>query len=118
MINKEEGFTLIEVIIAMVIMGIGFSIFIQGFMEINNGLENKLNYTYLSNWATIKLDELESQIELNGHGSFKYREQLYKWHIEEAYINPKLKKLKIVISWKASNRRKKYSLSRVVINKN
>ncbi len=115
--KQEEAFTLIEVIIAMVIMGIGFSIFVQGFIEVNDGLDNKLDYNYVSNWAQAKLNELEAGAELASHGSFKYRTKIYNWDTVISYINPQLKQVELVISWDGKNARKKYSLSRVLIKK-
>lgn len=112
---NEEGFTLLEVLIAMVIMGISFSILVHGFIQVNAGIESNQNYTYVSSWAVAKINELASGIELNNHGQFKYQEEIYDWSVEEYYLDDNIKKMVLKIEWEENTRMKHYSLTRLVI---
>ncbi|TDX53278.1 type IV pilus modification PilV family protein [Orenia marismortui] len=113
--DYKEGFTLIEVLIAMVILGVGFSILIQGFMEVNDGLETNKNYTYVSSWAESKLKEIALGIDLNNHGTFQSQSLNYRWSTEEKIITQKLKKLILRVQWQEDDKSKSYSLSRYIL---
>ncbi|OCL27227.1 hypothetical protein U472_07085 [Orenia metallireducens] len=112
----NRGFTLIEVLIAMVILGISLSILIHGFMSINDGIERRRDYTYIASWADGKFDEIVSGIELATHGDFLYKGNLCYWKLEEDYIDEGIRGLKLIIRWKGSKGEYSYSVSRVTLN--
>ncbi|OCL25997.1 hypothetical protein U472_08190 [Orenia metallireducens] len=113
--NNEDGFTLLEVIIAMAILGIGFAILTQGFTEVNDGIEGNSNYNYISIWAESKISELTTKIELNNHGVFFYQNNEYKWWTVEKHLDKDLKELILYIGWQEDGIEKNYSIKRILI---
>jgi prepilin-type N-terminal cleavage/methylation domain-containing protein len=113
--KDESGFTLMEVLIALVVLGIGFSILIEGFIGINNNLIQIKNYNYLINWSQTKLNQLVTETVIQQSGNFKYQNQQYQWWVEETYLDQYLKKINLNIKWNKNN---KYSISTITFRKN
>ncbi len=113
--KKEEGFTLLEVLIALVILGIGFAILTQGYITINDGMDRNQNYSFISSWAGSKLNEITAGIELNTHGSFTYRDIVYNWWTEENYLDEGLKEIRLIVEEYGRGDRGRYSLTRLII---
>jgi len=112
----DRGFTLIEVLIAMVILGISLSIFVHGFMGVNDGIERRRDYTYIASWSESKLNEIVSGSELATHGDFLYKDNLCSWSLEENYIDQGVRDLKLIVRWSGGQGEYSYSISRVTLN--
>ncbi len=114
----QLGFSLIEVLVALVILGVGVTILVAGFVQINDNYENINIKTYISNWSESKLNEIISGIDYNYHGNFEYRERRYRWWVEEDYLDNDLLKLILKVEWEEGNKIRQYSIYRYVINDN
>ncbi|PRX30487.1 prepilin-type N-terminal cleavage/methylation domain-containing protein [Orenia metallireducens] len=112
----DRGFTLIEVLIAMLILGISLSILVQGFMGVNDGIERRRDYTYMASWSESKLNEIVSGVELATHGDFLYKGNLCSWSLEEDYIDEGVRGLKLIVRWLGSKGEYSYSVSRITLN--
>ena len=49
--KQQGGFTLIETMIAMVILAIGFTILVEGFTMISTAVEKKQDYFFLNRFV-------------------------------------------------------------------
>lgn len=116
--RRQDGFTLIEVLVAMVILGVGFSILIEGFISLNNGIKRNEDYTYIASWANSKMNKIAAGIELNRHGSFQYNGNYYNWWVEELYSEENLIKVKLNVEIDGIEEKNKYSITRLLVVNN
>lgn len=110
---KEEAFTLLEVLIAVTILGISISILVSGFNEVSDTLIHTGNYSYLASFAETKLREVINGVELSYSGYFAYQGQTYQWYIETEYLETRrLERLKLTIQ--SPQKRDIYSRERLL----
>lgn len=109
----EAGFTLLEVLIAVTIVGISISILVSGFTEVNDTLLKGQEYTYMASFAETKLKAVINGIELSYSGYFDYQGRTYQWYIETEYLDTKnLERLKLTIQ--SPQKRAIYSTKRLL----
>lgn len=107
--KKDEGFTLIEVIVAMAILGISLTLVMQLFSGGLRSAKAASDYTRAIVHAKDKMEELSSMLN-NDSGEF---EDGFKWEaetedykvLEESEHN--LLKLKVKIIWPESSGKQK-----------
>lgn len=124
--KKEEGFTLLETLIAMVILGISISILVEAYLTVTNGIEYQKTYNYVLGWSGDKMTELVNDIELARHGNFKYADKYFQWHVEENLnvrdfideeLSSGLKKIDLLVEWQDNNGIRNYRISRIILEK-
>ncbi|MBM7623785.1 prepilin-type N-terminal cleavage/methylation domain-containing protein [Sporohalobacter salinus] len=109
----EKGFTLLEVLIAMTILGISISILVSGFSEVSDSIIKGQEYTYLSTFANSKLREVAIGLELSYSGYVDYQGQSYRWYINTSYPEERnLEKLELIIQSPTGNQ--VYSVERLI----
>ncbi len=113
--NREKGFTLLEVLIAVVITGISFTILAQGYSQVVNSIDRNRDYTYISSRAEDRLIKTVNDIEVNRSGSFSYAGKRYRWRTDEERITDVL--TKIIVNIEKEDGQTIYSLSRLVLRK-
>ena len=111
--KQEQGFTLLEVVIALTIVGISIAILVTGFSEVNDTLIKGQEYTYLATVADTKLREVINGLELSYSGYFSYQGAVYQWYIETEYLRAKnLARLKLTVQ--SPQQRDIYTIKRIV----
>ena len=118
MINNQSGFTLMEVLIAVIIMGISFTIIMDGMMGITDNLARVKSYNYINSWAKSKLNQFTTGKNLQPHGEFKYRNQYYQWHFKKSYPDSFLTKITLQIEWMGNDKPQTYSISTLILRNN
>lgn len=118
-LKSQQGFTLLETLIAMVILGISISILVEGFLIVTDTIEYQRNYNYLINWSESKINEIAGGRELARHGGFEYSERLFQWSVEESFQYSEgltgLRKINLTIEWQGSNSKNTYIISRLIL---
>jgi len=112
--ENEAGFTLMEVLVALVILGIGFSILIQGYSLIIDSLEKQRDYNYLVSWAEGKLIEVSNGLELTPRGYFTHNGKEFKWSIEHNVKGDGLREIVLNVEWPGPNGLRSYRVGRIV----
>ncbi|MFW5972250.1 MAG: type II secretion system protein [Bacillota bacterium] len=123
--NSEKGFTLIEVLVAVTIFGIGFAIFIEGFSIVTTTIERNRDTSYVMNWADDKIVEYINGDSHNPYGDFTYNNKYFDWNITTSRLpedieNPlesreDLRLLELRVEWPSNSGRRSYSIKRVVL---
>ncbi|BDU49782.1 type IV pilus modification PilV family protein [Haliovirga abyssi] len=112
MIKKSKGFTLIEVLIAVIILGVAFPTLIEGLISIVNSFQKNREYTKFYIFEENKLNEFEAGIEISDHGEKVIDDIEYRWWILQEIKENNQKKIVINIQKQGDN--KKYSLEREI----
>lgn len=123
-LGKEEGFTLLETLIAMVILGVSIAILVEAYLTVTNGIEYLRIYNYLVAWSGDKMTELINGMELARHGNFELNGREFKWYVEEKYnlselagneTGNGLKKMELIVEWQDRKVIKNYRISRIML---
>lgn len=113
--SNEKGFTLIEVLIALVILGISFTILVDGYRTIMDSSKRNIDYQIAAKWSEDKLIKIVNGVELDRNGYFEENDKEYRWWVEENYLDDNITKLDLVISWQGLRAEIKYSCSRYIV---
>src|SRR5690554_3912097 len=112
--KAEDGFTLMEVLIAVVILAVGFSILIQGYTLIMDSIEKQRDYDYLLNCIEGKLIEVANGLELSPNGYFEHDGRECRWNTVERDMEDGLSEISIKIEWSGPGSTRSYFLERIV----
>ncbi|MEJ6951291.1 type II secretion system protein [Natronospora cellulosivora (SeqCode)] len=113
--NNEKGFTLIEVLIALVLLGISFTILVDGYRTIIDSSERNSNYHFAANWSEKKMMEIVNNLDYGYHGDFEENGIHYRWVIEEEPLGNNLSKLNLIMNWQGFRGEMTYSSSRYIL---
>jgi len=118
-----KGFTLLEVVVAMAILGMGLTVIIElfsGGLRLGRASEE---YTKATNYARIKLEEIGSQQDLVEGTEEGELEEAFRWQVSVKKIdilpiekNPDFKppvelfQVKISILWKSGSKERSTSI--------
>lgn len=121
--SKTRGFTLIEVVVAMAILGIGLTVIIELFSGGLRLLRTSTEYSKAVNYARVKMEEIavkQTMQEGSEEGEF---DNTYRWQVETRRVdlipgehgpefNPpvELFQVKVNILWKSGIRERATSL--------
>lgn len=114
-VQSKAGFTLIETLIALVILGVALAILVEGFLSITTTMDRQKDYNYLMARTEEKMIEVVNGIELATHGNFEYQGREYHWIIEEEVLEAGLKKIVLNVQWQGRNSEMNYSINRTII---
>lgn len=114
--QTKQGFTLVELMLSVVILGFGLSVVIRSYMSALSGFETTQNYIGAIRFAKDKIDELTVQsFESNGllpeskTGQFKNgaREFVWKTEVSEIktpeYLNKDFVTASVNLDWQEKN---------------
>lgn len=143
--NNEDGFTLLETLIALIILGISLSILVEGYIVVTDSIQNNRNHNYIITWSDSKMNQITSGTELARHGSFEYMNQNFNWRVEEKSlvngsefkmryleenenefsvvmseiltrgISKGLKEIQLIVEWNGSNGIRDYQSKRLIV---
>jgi general secretion pathway protein I len=125
-----KGFTLLEVVVAMAILGMGLTVIIElfsGGLRLGRASEE---YTKAANYAHIKLEEIRSQEKISEgteegelEGAFRWQVSVKKIDILPTEKDPDFKppvelfQVKVSILWKSGSKERSTSIESYKMNK-
>lgn len=112
---KKNGFTLIEVLVAMIILSISMSVIIEGFVTANEREETMDDISYVSTWAENKINEIDVGSEMSRNGSFEREGRVYYWNLGTKYYDTQYEDCDFKIEWDMKGTKKNYTIDRLVL---
>ena len=125
-----KGFTLLEVVIAMAILGMGMTVIMELF---SGGLRlgrTSEEYTKAANYAHVKLEEIRSQEKISEgveegelEGAFRWQVSVKRIELLPTEKNPDFKppvelfQVKVSILWKSGSKERSTSIESYKVNK-
>lgn len=114
--RREGGFTLVEVLVAMVVTVAALTILAQGFAEGGRASAASQKATRAAILAGEILAELETgELAADASASGKFDEEPdYSWVVKSDEDEPGLRLLTVTVSWTERSEKREYVLSRLL----
>lgn len=116
--GRVEGFTLIEVLVALVVVTAGLTIIAQGFLTGGRASVASQNRSIAAMLAESKMAEAEAGIlstQTSSSGSFEPDRPDFSWTLEpESTTTTGLSKLTLTITWKEREEEITFALTRLM----
>ncbi len=121
--TKRKSFSLIELMLVVLVLGVGILIVLGGFLNFFNNLRKAENKVVATEFLQSKLQELEFQVLEEGlsegvqEGSFKAKGRNFNWRIKinspsgKQYLKENLYIVKFYIHWLEAGIKKQLSFS-------
>ncbi len=117
--NSEAGFTLLEVLVAVTILGIGLTALVEGFAAGLAVLQNTRNNSIAIILAEGKLAEVENGLVAADAGDFAEAGEEYsrfRWTVSRAQGETEgVRRVTVTVSWDSPRGRRSYALSSAII---
>ena len=114
----KRGFTLIEVLVALVVVTAGLTIIAQGFLSGGRASLSSQNDTLAAWLAESKLTDLEAGIlstQSSASGTFEPEHPDFSWSIApESTVTTGLFKISLTVKWKERERDREFVLTRLM----
>jgi len=116
--SRVEGFTLTEVLVALVVVTASLTVIAQGFLSGGKASLSSQNESRASWLADSKMAELEAGIistQAGSSGTFEPEHPDYKWSVEpEATTTTGLSKITVTVTWKEREQERTFALTRLM----
>lgn len=113
---RRRGFTLVEVLVAMVVAVAAFSILAQGFTTGGRATAAARASTTAAVLAQRVMTDLEAGVvaaDQSSSGTFE-DEPDFKWSVVSAADEPGLRLLTVTVTWKELNEERTFTLTRLL----
>ncbi|MFW5995665.1 MAG: type IV pilus modification PilV family protein [Halanaerobiaceae bacterium] len=116
--NNSGGFTLIEVLVAVIILSIAFTILAEGFSLVIDTYTRSRNYNFAVRLAEDRLEEIAGGRDISNRGDERDDGQVFYWSVEEQSFPDRenLYKLSITVEWNSGQ--SSYSAERLIFREN
>ena len=114
----RRGFTLIEVLVALVVVTAGLTIITQGFLTGGRASVASQNRSIAAMLAESKMAEVEAGIlttQTSSSGTFEPEQPDFSWTLEpESTTTTGLSKLTLTVTWKEREEETTFALTRLM----
>lgn len=114
LISKNSGFTLIEVLIAVTIVGIAFVVIVQGYISLTGLVRQIREYQLVNFFATNKLTQLVQKTDLKTNGIEDLEIMEVSWKSLDQSVGQGVRQVMIIVEWQGSRGAKDYKLTTLI----
>ncbi|ACL70615.1 prepilin-type N-terminal cleavage/methylation domain-containing protein [Halothermothrix orenii] len=114
MVVREQGFTLVEVLVAMVVIGVCLGILFNGYTRIARSIEAAREYSFVNKQGQKIMVNVSNGIGAN-RGRIIYGGKEYWWWAERISLENGLTRLNINVEWQGRNGYKQQTFSRLLL---
>lgn len=109
--KNDSGFTLIEILVAVVICGIALTVIVEGYLAMSGLIQQMKEYQLVSTFAREKMNQLIHQTDPTTGGQDTLKTIPVEWHIDEADMGDGLRRVTIYVDWKGRKGERQYEIS-------
>lgn len=114
LLNEESAFTLIEILIAITIVGISFVVIIDGYISLSSLIQQMKEYQLISTFANNKLNQVIQKIEPGSAGVDQLGNLKLNWKSLNEEIGDGLSQVMIIVEWTGQKGRKEFKLTTLI----
>lgn len=109
--KNESGFTLIEILVAVVICGIAFTVIVEGYLAMSGLIQQMKEYQLVSSFAREKMNQLIHKTDQTTGGQDTLKTIPIEWHIDEANMGDGIRRVTIYVDWKGRKGERQFNLT-------
>lgn len=113
-LKQESGFTLIEIMVAVVIVGISFVVIIEGYMAMSGLVQQMKEYQLVSSFASQRMNQVIQKMDISTYGTEELRNLEVTWNSMEQSVGDGVKQLMVLVEWQGRKGPKQYQLTTLV----
>ncbi|MCK4257728.1 MAG: type II secretion system protein [Halanaerobiales bacterium] len=112
--KKEAGFTLIEILIAVTIVGISFVVIMKGYMALTGLVQQMGEYQRVSSFASLKIDQVIQKVNDSTIGAEILGNLEINWQSIDQDVGDGVRRIMILIDWQSQKGPKEYKLTTLI----
>lgn len=109
--RNESGFTLLEILVAVVICGIALTVMIEGYLAMSGLIQQMKEYQLVSTFAREKMNHLIHKTDPATGGQETVKTIPVEWHIDEADMGDGVRRVTISVDWQGYKGDRQFELS-------
>lgn len=112
--NNAKGFTLIEILVAVTIVGISFAVIVDGYMSMSRLVQQMKEYQLASSFAREKMNNLVQKIDRTTSGAETLNTLKVTWNAVYANVGDGVRRLTVYVDWNNQKGSKEFQLTTLV----
>lgn len=113
-LKQGSGFTLIEIMVAVTIVGISFVVIVEGYMAMSGLIQQMKEYQLVSSFASQRITQLIQKMDVGSSGTEELTNLEVTWNSMEQSVGDGVKQLMILVEWQSRKGPKQYQLTTLV----
>ena len=114
LISKNSGFTLIEILVALTIVGIASVIIVQGYISLTGLVRQIREYQLVNSFANNKLIQLVQRTDLSTTGVEDFENMEISWKSLDQSVGDGVRQVMIIVQWEGRRGLKEYKLTTLI----
>lgn len=112
--NNAKGFTLIEILVAVTIVGISFAVIVDGYMSMSRLVQQMKEYQLASSFAREKMNNLVQKIDKTTSGTETLNTLKVTWNAIYINVGDGVRRLTVAVDWENQKGKKEFQLTTLV----
>lgn len=112
--SEDSGFTLIEILIALTIVGIACMIIVQGYISLTGLVRQIREYQLVNSFANNKLIQLVQRTDLSTTGVEDLEIMEISWQSLDQSVGAGVRQVMIIVEWQGRRGLKEYKLTTLI----
>lgn len=114
-LKQESGFTLIEIMVAVTIVGIAFAVIVEGYLAMSGLVQQIKEYQLVSSFARQKMHQVILKTDPTTGGEDTLPSQIkVEWTSAEADMGDGVKRVSVYVNWQGQKGPKQYELATLI----
>ncbi|AZR72567.1 hypothetical protein BBF96_03705 [Anoxybacter fermentans] len=113
-LTKNTGFTLIEIMVAVTIVGISFAVIVEGYISMSGLVQQMREYQLVSSFAKEKLNQLIHKVDLSSAGTEELGNLEVTWKSMNQDVGDGVRQVMIIVEWRGRKGPRSYQLTTLI----
>lgn len=112
--GSKDGFSLIEIMIAVTIVGISFAVIAEGYIAMSSLVQQVKEYQLVSSFARNKMNQLTQKTDASLAGTDQLLTLEVNWNAVTADMGDGVQRVTVYVDWQSRKGQKQYQLTTLI----